>query len=90
MAVDGQYADAADLYRNALGLRPEDGVTRINLGKCQLEMGDRDAGEATLRAAARGLAQLAGPAITALAAAPHGRLFLRPSAVAKFLRIETK
>lgn len=86
MAVDGKYAVAADLYRNALGLRPEDGLTRINLGKCQLEMGDRDAGEATLRAAARGLAQLTGAAITALAAAPHGRLFLRPSAVAKFLR----
>jgi hypothetical protein len=31
---------------------------------------------------------LAGPAIVALAAAPHGRFFLRPSAAAKFLRVE--
>jgi len=31
-------------------------------------------------------ASLAGPAIVALAAAPHGRFFLRPSAAAKFLR----
>jgi predicted Zn-dependent protease len=88
MALDGEYAAAADLYRHALGLQPGDVVTRVNLGKCQLEMGERDAGEATLRAATRGAAQLAGPAIIALAAAPHGRFFLRPSAVAKFLRVE--
>jgi hypothetical protein len=53
-----------------------------------LEMGDRDAGEASLRAATRGIPQLAGQAITSLAAASHGRFFLRPSAVAKFLRVE--
>jgi predicted Zn-dependent protease len=88
MVLDGEYAAAADLYRRALGLQPDDTATRINLGKCQLEMGDREAGEATLRAATRRAAQLAGPAITALAAAPHGRFFLRPSAVAKFLRVE--
>jgi hypothetical protein len=41
-----------------------------------------------LRAATRGVAQLAGPAIIALSAAPHGRFFLRPSAAAKFLRVE--
>jgi tetratricopeptide (TPR) repeat protein len=88
MAMDGEYAAAADLYRCALGLQPDDSATRVSLGKCLLEMGERDAGEATLRAATRGTAQLAGPAITALAAAPHGRFFLRPSAVAKFLRVE--
>jgi tetratricopeptide (TPR) repeat protein len=88
MALDGEYAEAADLYRRALGLKPDDAATRISLGKCLLEMGEREAGEATLRSAARGTAQLAGPAITALAAAPHGRFFLRPSAVAKFLRVE--
>jgi predicted Zn-dependent protease len=88
MALDGEYAEAADLYRRALGLQPDDAATRVSLGKCLLEMGERDAGEATLRAATRGTAQLAGPAIRALAAAPHGRFFLRPSAVAKFLRVE--
>jgi predicted Zn-dependent protease len=88
MALDGEYAAAADLYRRALGLQPDDAATRINLGKCLLEMGERETGEATLRAATRGTAQLAGPALTALAAAPHGRFFLRPSAVAKFLRVE--
>jgi Flp pilus assembly protein TadD len=90
LAVDGEYAAAADLYRHALGLQPDDTATRVNLGKCLLEMGERDAGEATLRAATRGSAQLAGQAIKALAAAPHGRFFLRPSAVAKFLNVEKK
>jgi predicted Zn-dependent protease len=89
MVLDGEYAAAADLYRLALGVRPDDAVTRISLGKCLLEMGKRDAGEATLRAAARGAAQMAGPAIVALAGAPHGRFFLRPSAAAKFLSAET-
>ena len=88
MILDGEYPAAADLYRHALGLQPDDVLTRINLGKCLLEMGKRDAGEATLRAATRAAPQLAGRAILALAAAPHGRLFLQPSAAVKFLRSE--
>jgi predicted Zn-dependent protease len=88
MALDGEYADAADLYRRALGFKPDDAATRISLGKCLLEMGERETGEAMLRAATRGTAQWAGPALTALAAAPHGRFFLQKSAAAKFLRGE--
>ena len=89
MGLDGEYAAAADLFRRALGLRPDDAMTRNNLGACLLEMGERDAGEAALRAAARSVPQMAGLAVTSLAAASHGRFFLRPSAVAKFLRSET-
>jgi Tfp pilus assembly protein PilF len=88
MALDGEYAAAADTYRRALGMRPDDAMTRNNLGVCLLEMGERDAGEASLRAATRGAPQMAGLAITSLAAASHGRFFLRPSATAKFLRVE--
>jgi Tfp pilus assembly protein PilF len=88
MALDGEYVAAADLFRRALGMRPDDTVTRNNLGACLLELGERDAGEATLRAAVRNAPQMAGLAITSLAAASHGRFFLRPSAVAKFLRSE--
>jgi predicted Zn-dependent protease len=88
MALDGDYAGAADLYRRGLALEPRDAATRIGLGKCLLEMGEREAAEAALRAATRGAALQAGPAIMALAAAPHGRFFLRPSAVAKFLGVE--
>jgi tetratricopeptide (TPR) repeat protein len=88
MALDGEYAAAADLYRRALGLRPDDAVTRNSLGMCLLEMGERTAGEASLRAAMRDAPQMAGQAITSLAAASHGRFFLRPSAAAKFLNLE--
>jgi len=88
MALDGEYAGAADLYRRALALQPDDAAIRVSLGKCLLELAEREAAEATLRAATRGSAQLAGPAIMALAAGPHGRFFLRPSATAKFLRVE--
>lgn len=88
MALDGEYAAAADTYRRALGLRSDDAVTRNNLGICLLEMGERDAGEANLRAAMRGDPHTAGRAITSLAASSHGRFFLRPSAAAKFLGVD--
>lgn len=88
MALDGDYAAAADLFRRALGLRPDDAMTRNNLGACLLEMGERETGEASLRAVVRNAPQMAGLAITSLAAASHGRFFLRPSAAAKFLRGE--
>jgi tetratricopeptide (TPR) repeat protein len=85
MALDGEYAAAADLYRRVFGSRPDDAATWNALGTCLLELGERDAGEASFRAAIRGAPQLAGQAITSLAAASHGRFFLRPSAVEKFL-----
>ena len=88
LVLDGDYAAAADLYRLALDMRPDDPMTRISLGKCLLEMGDRNAGEAALRAAARHGASTAALAVTALAATSHGRFFLRPSAAAKFLGAE--
>jgi tetratricopeptide (TPR) repeat protein len=89
MALDGDYAGAAELYRHALARRPDDAMTRISLGKCLLEMGERDDGEAALRAAARGSPRMVGPALAALAATAHGRFFLTPGAAAKFLRAET-
>jgi tetratricopeptide (TPR) repeat protein len=85
MLLDGEYAAAADAYRHALALRPDDALTRADLGACLLEMGEREAGEATLRAALRGRPQLLGRATYALAAASHGRFFFRPSAASKFL-----
>lgn len=52
-------------------------------------MGERNAGEAAMRRATLGGAQLTGLALTAaLAGTAHGRFFLRPSAAAKFLRAE--
>ena len=87
MAMDGEYAAAADIYRRVLGLRPDDAVTRNSLAVCQLELGERETAEANLRAATRDAPQMVGLAIASLASASHGRFFLRPSAVAKFLGI---
>jgi len=84
-ALDGDFAAAAALHRRALALRPDDVATRINLGKCLLDLGDRETGEAALRAAIRAVPQATGLAITTLAAAAHGRAFLRPSDAARFL-----
>jgi tetratricopeptide (TPR) repeat protein len=87
-ALDGEYAGAVALYERALELRPGDPVTRIEHGKCLLELGEREAGEASLRAAIRSGGQEVGLAINALATASHGRFFLRPSAAKQFLGVE--
>jgi tetratricopeptide (TPR) repeat protein len=88
LVLDGEYASAADACRHALGLRPDDAMTRADLAACLLEMGERDAGEAHLRSALRSRPQMLGRTTYALAASSHGRFFFRPSAVAKFLQGE--
>lgn len=85
MVFDGEYAAAADIYRHALALQPDDAMTRVDLGMCQLELADRSAGEASLRAATRGRPEMLGRAMNSLAAASHGRFFFRPSAAVRFL-----
>jgi Flp pilus assembly protein TadD len=87
MVLDGESAAAVDLFRLALASQPEDQVVRIELGKCLLDLGEREAGEAMLRAGASGPAEW-GPTLRALAAGAHGRFFLRPSAAARFLQAE--
>jgi hypothetical protein len=52
-------------------------------------MGQRDAGEASLRSAVRGGPQMLGRATYALVHSSHGRFFFRQSAVAKFLQDKT-
>jgi tetratricopeptide (TPR) repeat protein len=84
-SLEGDGAAAAELYRRALELRPGDAALRIEFARCLLDIGQREAGEAALRAAAQGPGAPVGQAILALAAAPHGRFFLRPSAAVKFL-----
>jgi len=86
--LDGAYAEAADTYRHALGLRPNDTLSRANLAACLLEMGERDGGEAALRSVFRGRPHMLGRAAFALAASSHGRFFFRPSAAAKFFGAE--
>jgi len=83
--LDGAYAEAADTYRHALGLRPDDALSRANLAICLMEMGERDGGEAALLSVYGGRPQMLRRAALTLAASSHGRFFFRPSAAAKFL-----
>jgi tetratricopeptide (TPR) repeat protein len=83
---DGDYARAADLYRGALAIKPMDD-TRIRLGKCLLELRQREEAEALFRTAAHGLSKLAAPSVIAMVSASHGRIFLQPSAALDFLRV---
>jgi len=85
MILDGEYAAAADTYRRVLAVQPGDAAARFELGRCLLELGEREAGEASLREAVRSNPQLASRLVVSLAAASRGRMFLRPSTVAKFL-----
>ena len=85
MLLDGEYAAAADAYRHVLAIRPDDAATRAEFAVCLMEMGEREAGEAQLRAVTRGRPEMLYRAVGSLAAPAHGRLFLRPSAVVKFL-----
>ena len=86
LLLDGDYAAAADAFRHALALHPDDVLTRADLAACLLEMNQRDVAETHLRTVARGRPQLLGRTIYALAMSSHGRFFFRPSAAAKFLQ----
>lgn len=88
MALDGEYSAAAEMYRRALAVQPDDAMSRTNLGICLLELRVREEGEAALRETVRRNPQMAGQAVTSLASASHGRFFLRPSAAAKFMRVD--
>ncbi|WP_170978697.1 tetratricopeptide repeat protein [Afipia massiliensis] len=83
---DGDYGRAADLYRRALAIKPLDD-TRIRLGKCLLELRQREEAEALFRTATHGLSKLAAHAVIAMVSVSHGRIFLQPSATLDFLRV---
>ena len=85
LLLDGEYAAAADLYRQVLAQRPDDPLTRTSFSATLLEMGDRAAGEANLRLALRGRPQMIGRTTAALVMSSHGRFFFRRSAFAEFL-----
>lgn len=84
-ALAGDHLQAAKLYVAQLQQFPADVQTRLALARALLEMGRRREAEINLRAVAQGPPQAFGLAVTALTDAPHGRLFLRPSAAAAFL-----
>jgi Flp pilus assembly protein TadD len=82
----GDYAQAAELFRRALSANADDTLARIALGKCLLELGERDAAYACLRAASVRNEEFYGKVIAVLLSSGHGRFWLRPSSAAKFLK----
>jgi predicted Zn-dependent protease len=88
LELDGDFSGAASLYLAALELRPDEPATGVKLARCLLELGERDAGEAALKRAARHSGHAAWLATAGLAATSRGRLFLKPSDAARFLRAE--
>jgi predicted Zn-dependent protease len=88
LLLSGDYSAAANAYRHALALRPEDALSRANLAACLLEMDQRTDAEGALRAVVRARPDLLGRATYALTAASHGRCFFYLSDAAKFLGLE--
>lgn len=88
LRLKGDYAAAADAYRHALALRPDDALSRVSLAACLLETGNRDGAEAALRTIVRGRPDMLGRATYALTAASHGRCFFYLNVAAKFLGAE--
>ena len=80
----GETSAAAVFYRRCLVLTPEDPTCWLNLGHCLLQLGELEAGHDCYRSAAHGDPKRYGRALTSLAASGRGRLWLRPSAAARF------
>jgi Flp pilus assembly protein TadD len=82
---EGDYAQAAELFKRAIADDPDDAAARIGLGNCLLELGQQDAGYACLRGAVGKGASLQ-QALKAVVSSGHGRFWLRPSRAAAFLK----
>lgn len=82
----GENEPAAEGFRRYLAIRPNDAGAWLNLGHCLLELGRLDEGYECFRLAARGDASRFGTALTSLSSASRGRLWLKPSDAARFLR----
>jgi tetratricopeptide (TPR) repeat protein len=81
----GENALAADYYRRCLRAQPDHTAAWLNLGNCLLQLRDTEAAYECFRAAARRDPKSYGVAVSSLAAAGRGRLWLKPSAATRFL-----
>jgi tetratricopeptide (TPR) repeat protein len=84
----GEASPAADYYRRCLRARPDDTSAWLNLGHCLLQLGDTEGGYDCFRTAARGDPKRYGRVLTSLVASGRGRLWLKPSAAARFLAVK--
>lgn len=84
----GHFAGAAERFTQALGRNPNDARTQLLLATCLFELGKTDEAIERLRAVVGTTPQLFGQAVKAMTEAGHGRLWLKPSAAAKFLGVK--
>jgi tetratricopeptide (TPR) repeat protein len=88
MMSDRNYREAADLFRGMVAADPTDANARLHLAGCLLGLDEKDIAYACLRAANEKGQQYYGRALRTLVTSSRGRLWLRPSAAAKFLKGE--
>jgi tetratricopeptide (TPR) repeat protein len=86
LLFEGEFERAAAQFRQVLARIPEHARARLDLAHCLLELGRFEAGVAELRAVVRFSPQHYGAALKMLASSRCGRLWLRPSTAASFLR----
>src|SRR5262245_57152057 len=86
LVIEGEFELAVDQFREVLGLRDDHLRARLDLAHCLLELGRFDAGVAELRWIVRAAPQYYGEVLKMLASSRRGRLWLRPSAAARFLQ----
>jgi cytochrome c-type biogenesis protein CcmH/NrfG len=83
---EGDFARAAERFRQALAKDPSDFQSRLSLGACQLELGRSDEAFASLRTAVQATPNAYPMALKVVVTSARGRFWLRPSAAAKFLK----
>lgn len=83
-----EFAQAADLFQRMLSINPNEMGAKIGLGVCLLELGQQEKGYEILRAVAGTNAKLFGQAMSALTDCGRGRVWMRPSDAARFLKGE--
>lgn len=81
----GEFARAAERLTEVVARYPEDARAQLLLATCLLELGKTDEAIERLRSVVRTTPQLLGQAVKAMTEAGRGRLWLKPSAAAKFL-----
>lgn len=86
--AERDFAQAIEVYRQLLAVRPNEAAARIGMGICLLELGRDQEALDHLRAASRINETLFGETVIALADAGRGRFWLRPSDAARALRGE--
>jgi tetratricopeptide (TPR) repeat protein len=84
----GEFDEAAERARQAFARDPLDAETRVLLATCLLELGKSEEAIEHFRVLVGTRPQLFGKALKAFADVGRGRLWLRPSAAAAFLRVK--